>query len=224
MTDLLTSIQTALDLPCTPIPFTSDGALPSAFAVTELACASVAAAGQALSELLHQQTGHLPAVAVDRRLASLWFSTSLRPIGWQVPPLWDPVAGDYATRDGWIRLHTNAPHHRAAAERVLGACADRAAMAAKVAQWASAELEQAVVDAKGCAAEMRSWAQWQQHPQGLAGTHDPLRAEEAQDQDPAIENTAWGPARRLRVPVQVSGTVVRWDWPATDLGSHRAQW
>ncbi|TMU72397.1 acyl-CoA transferase [Pseudomonas fluorescens] len=174
MTDLLTSIQAALGLPHTPIPFTADGALPSAFAVTELACASIAAAGQAVSELLHQQTGHLSNVAVDRRLASFWFSTSLRPIGWQVPPLWDPVAGDYATRDGWIRLHTNAPHHRAAAERVLGACADRVAMAVKVAQWASMDLEQAVVDAKGCAAEMRSWAQWQQHPQGLAVNAEPL--------------------------------------------------
>lgn len=174
MTDLLTSIQTALDLPRTPIPFNGDDALPSAFAVTELACASIAVAGQAVSELLHQQTGDMPAVAVDRRLASFWFSTSLRPIGWQVPPLWDPVAGDYATRDGWVRLHTNAPHHRAAAERVLGACADRAAMAAKVAQWASTDLEQAVVDAQGCAAEMRSWAQWQQHPQGLAVNAEPL--------------------------------------------------
>jgi hypothetical protein len=174
MTDLLTSIQAALGLPRTPIPFTDRGALPSAFAVTELACASMAAAGQAVSELLRQQTGLRPAVEVDRRLASFWFATSIRPIGWQVPPLWDPVAGDYATRDGWIRLHTNAPHHRAAAERVLGACADRAAMAAKVAQWASTDLEQAVVEAKGCAAEMRSWAQWQQHPQGLAVNAEPL--------------------------------------------------
>lgn len=174
MTDLLTSIQAALGLSHTPIPFTNSGALPSAFAVTELACASIAAAGQAVAELLLQQTGHLPAVEVDRRLASFWFATSLRPIGWQVPPLWDPVAGDYQTRDGWIRLHTNAPHHRAAAERVLGACADRAAMAAKVAQWTSTDLEQAVVEAKGCAAEMRSWAQWQTHPQGLAVNAEPL--------------------------------------------------
>ncbi|AZZ77904.1 acyl-CoA transferase [Pseudomonas sp. RU47] len=174
MTDLLTSIQAALGLPHTPIPFTDRGALPSAFAVTELACASMAAAGQAVSQLIEQQTGHLPDVAVDRRLASLWFSTSIRPLGWQVPPLWDPIAGDYATQDGWIRLHTNAPHHRAAAERVLGACADRAAMAAKVAQWTSTDLEQAVVDAKGCAAEMRSWAQWQKHPQGLAVNAEPL--------------------------------------------------
>lgn len=174
MTDLLTSIQAALGLPHTSIPFTASGALPSAFAVTDLACVSIAVAGQAISELLHQQTGQLPAVEVDRRLASFWFSSSLRPIGWQVPPLWDSVAGDYATRDGWIRLHTNAPHHRAAAERVLGACSDRAAMAAKVAQWASTELEQAVVEAKGCAAEMRSWAQWRQHPQGLAVNAEPL--------------------------------------------------
>jgi crotonobetainyl-CoA:carnitine CoA-transferase CaiB-like acyl-CoA transferase len=174
MTDLLTSIQAALGLPHTPIPFTSSGALPSAFAVTDLACASIAAAGQAASELLHQQTGHLPDLEVDRRLASFWFATSIRPLGWSVPPLWDPVAGDYATRDGWIRLHTNAPHHRAAAERVLGACADRAAMADKVASWAKSELEQAVVDAGGCAAEMRTWDQWQTHPQGQAVNAEPL--------------------------------------------------
>ncbi|KNH47296.1 CoA transferase [Pseudomonas lini] len=174
MTGLLTSIQATLGLPHTPIPFTSSGALPSAFAVTDLACASIAAAGQAVSEWLQQHTGRLPALEVDRRLASFWFATSIRPMGWSVPPLWDPVAGDYATKDGWIRLHTNAPHHRAAAESVLGACADRAAMASKVAQWVKSDLEQAVVDAGGCAAEMRSWSQWQAHPQGLAVNAEPL--------------------------------------------------
>jgi hypothetical protein len=174
MTGLLTSIQAALGLPHTPIPFTSSGALPSTFAVTDLACASIAAAGQAVGELLQQHTGRLPSLEVDRRLASFWFATSIRPVGWSVPPLWDPVAGDYATQDGWIRLHTNAPHHRTAAESVLGACADRAAMASRVAQWAKTDLEQAVVDAGGCAAEMRTWAQWQAHPQGLAVNAEPL--------------------------------------------------
>jgi hypothetical protein len=174
MTDLLTSIQAELGLPLTPLTFTSSGALPSAFAVTDLACASIAAAGQAVSELLHQQTGRLPGLEVDRRLASFWFSSSIRPLGWKVPPLWDPIAGDYATKDGWIRLHTNAPHHRAAAEAVLGACIDRKSMAAKVSQWARTDLEQAVVDAGGCAAEMRTWEQWQAHPQGLAVNAEPL--------------------------------------------------
>ncbi|VVQ03532.1 Formyl-CoA:oxalate CoA-transferase [Pseudomonas fluorescens] len=174
MTDLLTSIQAALGLPHTPIPFTATGALPSAFAVTDLASASIAAAGQAISELLQQQTGRLPGLEVDRRLASFWFSSSIRPVGWSVPPLWDPIAGDYAARDGWIRLHTNAPHHRAAAESVLGACVDRAAVASKVEQWAKSDLEQAVVDAGGCAAEMRTWEQWQMHPQGHAVNAEPL--------------------------------------------------
>jgi hypothetical protein len=103
-------MQTAIGLPTTPIPFTGEGALSSAFAVTELASASIGVAGQAVAELIHQQTGRPPTLEVDRRLASFWFSTSLRPIGWSVPPMWDPVAGDYATADGWIRLHTNAPH------------------------------------------------------------------------------------------------------------------
>jgi crotonobetainyl-CoA:carnitine CoA-transferase CaiB-like acyl-CoA transferase len=201
MTDLLTSIQAALGLPHTPIPFTAQGALPSAFAVTDLACASIAAAGQAVSELLRQQTGQRPAVEVDRRLASFWFATSIRPIGWQVPPLWDPVAGDYQTRDGWIRLHTNAPHHRAAAERVLGACADRGAMAAKVAQWASTDLEQAVVEAKGCAAEMRSWTQWQTHPQGLAVNAEPLVhfLDSSDENNPAWQGSVAQPLAGIKV-------------------------
>ena len=168
MTDLLTPIQAALDLPPTPLTLTETGALPSTFAVTELAGASIGVAGQAVAELIRQQTGRLPSVSVDRRLASFWFSSSIRPVGWQVPPLWDPVAGDYASADGWIRLHTNAPHHRAAAERVLGKVADRAAIAANVAGWQAAELEQAIVEAGGCAAQMRTWRAWQTHPQGLA--------------------------------------------------------
>ncbi|QRK83126.1 CoA transferase [Pseudomonas granadensis] len=201
MTDLLTSLQAVLGLPPTPIAFNGRGALPSAFAVTDLACASLAAAGQTVSELIRQQSGELPTVAVDRRLASFWFSASIRPIGWQVPPLWDPVAGDYATADGWIRLHTNAPHHRAAAERVLGACADRAAMAAKVAKWTGTALEQAVVEANGCAAEMRSWAQWQQHPQGLAVNAEPLVhfAEQADGKALAWQGSAARPLAGVKV-------------------------
>ncbi|MCK6188721.1 CoA transferase [Pseudomonas sp. EYE_354] len=168
MTDLLTPIQAALDLPLTPLAFSEAGALPSTYAVTELASASIGAAGQAVAELIRQQTDRLPGVSVDRRLASFWFSSSIRPVGWHVPPLWDPVAGDYASADGWIRLHTNAPHHRAAAERVLGKVTERAEMARHVAPWHAAELEQAIVEAGGCAAQMRSWPAWQAHPQGLA--------------------------------------------------------
>ncbi|QXI29754.1 CoA transferase [Pseudomonas vanderleydeniana] len=168
MTDLLTSIQAALELPASRPDFTESGALPSAFAVTDLASASLAAVGASVAELLRQQTGQDPGISVDRRLASFWFASSLRPIGWNLPAPWDPIAGDYATADGWIRLHTNAPHHRAAAERTLGAASDRATMAGLVARWNKGELEQAIVDSGGCAAEMRTWDEWKSHPQGLA--------------------------------------------------------
>ncbi|MGN6580217.1 MAG: CoA transferase [Bordetella sp.] len=156
------------------VEITAQGALPSAFPVTDLAASSMAAAGLAVDEL-RQAAGHdASRLAVDRRLASLWFSSSLRPQGWRVPPLWDPIAGNYATRDGWIRLHTNAPHHRAAAEQVLGSHADRAGVAAAVSAWDALELETAIVQAGGCAAQMRSAREWASHPQGQAVAAEPL--------------------------------------------------
>lgn len=59
MTDLLTPIQAALDLPHTAPPMTEVGALPSTFAVTDLAAASIGAAGQAVTQLIQLQTGRL---------------------------------------------------------------------------------------------------------------------------------------------------------------------
>ncbi|EQD38954.1 CoA transferase, CAIB/BAIF family protein, partial [mine drainage metagenome] len=93
---------------------------------------------------------------------------SIEHIGWKPPAPWDPIAGDYPARDGWIRLHTNAPHHRAAAERVLGRHGDKAAMAHAVAAWTKGDLEAAVVETGGCAAEMRS-TEW-----GSGSTAEPL--------------------------------------------------
>ncbi|HWT98232.1 MAG TPA: CoA transferase [Terriglobales bacterium] len=154
---------------------TGSGSLPSVFPVTDLATASIAAAGLAVAELLAQRTVTTQTrVIVDRRLASFWFGLSLRPQGWELPPVWDPIAGDYAAADGWIRLHTNAPHHRAAALGVLGVPAEKAAVAAAVSRWPADELEAAVVAAKGCAATMRSQADWLQHPQGRAVGAEPL--------------------------------------------------
>ena len=113
-------------------------------------------------------------VTVDRRLASAWFAWSMRPAGWELPPVWDAVAGDHEAADGWIRLHTNAPHHRDAALGVLGAAADRDAVAVAVRPWRADELEGAVVAAGGCAAAMRDLAAWHAHPQGAAVAAEPL--------------------------------------------------
>jgi len=115
------------------VEFRGSGVLPSVFAVEDFASAAVGAAGLAIGELLAAGAGPANAVTVDRKLASLWYIGSIQPVGWSMPSPWDPIAGDYQTADGWIRLHTNAPHHRAAALGVLGVSPERDAVARAVA-------------------------------------------------------------------------------------------
>ncbi|WP_259464225.1 CoA transferase, partial [Pseudomonas prosekii] len=57
-----------------------------------------------------------------------------------------------------------------------------------------------------------------------AGTDQPLRAEDDRDQGLLVEQTPWGPAHRLHVPLKITGTPLQWATAATELGSHRAQW
>lgn len=147
-----------------------DGRYNSAFAVSELANASFAAMGQQLARLIQalDLSADLLPVTVNQRLASLWFGYSFAAQGWELPSLWDPIAGNYACRDGWIRLHTNLPHHRQAALGVLGCAGTPEAVTQAVATWEGSALEQAIVSAGGVAAFMRSRADWLAHPQGQA--------------------------------------------------------
>ena len=151
-----------------------EGDLQSVFAVTDLSGAAVGAACLAVAEVVATRHGAAPRAWVDRRLASFWFGASIRPHGWALPAAWDAVAGDYQAADGWIRLHTNAPRHRAAALAVLDVAADRDAVAQAVRNWRADELEHAVVQNGGCAAAMRDTAAWAGHPQGQAVTAEPL--------------------------------------------------
>jgi len=96
-------------------------------------------------------------------------------------PSWDSVAGDYRAKNGWIRLHTNAPHHRARAMAVLGVDEDRDMVARAVAAWDAEALENAIVEARGCAAMMRSFERWAEHPQGAAVAKEPLIIWEERD-------------------------------------------
>jgi hypothetical protein len=157
-----------------PVRMVGEGDLTSAFPVSDLAAAAIAAAGLAVAELIAARFGDWPTVTVDRRLASFWFAGTLRPEGWSLPPAWDPIAGDYAASDGWIRLHTNAPRHRAVALAVLGTAAERDAVAAIVSRWRADDLEAAIVAEGGCAATMRSLGDWIVHPQGRSVAAEPL--------------------------------------------------
>jgi crotonobetainyl-CoA:carnitine CoA-transferase CaiB-like acyl-CoA transferase len=156
---------------------TGQGSFASAFPVTRLAVESMALAAEAVADVVGL-VAPTPSVVIDRTLASWWFSWSLRPDGWELPPVWDPIAGDHATADGWIRLHTNAPRHRRAALTALGfrpdADTERETVVQAVRSWKADELETAVVDAGGAAAAMRSPGAWADHAQGGAVAAEPL--------------------------------------------------
>jgi crotonobetainyl-CoA:carnitine CoA-transferase CaiB-like acyl-CoA transferase len=159
--------------------------------VSGLATASVATAALLAAEVCNAAGQDSGEVTVDRGLVDAWFGFALKPVGWSLPSPWDPIAGDYPTRDGWIRLHTNAPHHRASALRVLGVEADREQVAAAVAGWSSEDLEAAVVAAAGCAAALRPPEEWAVHPQGIAVAAEPLVDVAATDGSSA--ESSWRP-------------------------------
>jgi len=157
--------------------------LPSIFDVTGLAAASVAAATLAAAEFHASRTGTpLLPVSVDTRAASAAFACEalFTPVGWQVPPVWDPIAGNYRARDGWIRLHTNYAYHRAAVQWVLSpydknGAQDKESVAAEVRRMKASELEDGVVEsAGGCAAVMRTREEWLASPQGAATAQAPV--------------------------------------------------
>ena len=163
------------------ITFHGDHSSNDYFDLTGLASSSIAAAGHALAGFQHDVSGNRPEVRVDRTLATRWFSATLRPIDWQLPSIWDAFAGNYQTKDGWVRLHTNLYAHRIAAMRgILGKALsdnpeqDKQDLTAKISTMSSLDVENAVVQAGGCAAEMRSSTDWANHPQGRAVASEPL--------------------------------------------------
>jgi hypothetical protein len=144
--------------------------LPSVFDVTGLATASVAAATLAAAEFHAIRNAEpVAAVIVDSRAACAAFAAEalFTPVGWTLPEPWDPIAGNYQARGGWIRLHTNYAYHRTAVTRLLKAD-DRASVRTAVSQWEAADLEAAVVASGGCAAAMHDRDSWQTSGPGHA--------------------------------------------------------
>src|SRR5262249_23056355 len=162
--------------------------LPSVFPVATAAAASVAAATLAAAGLLADRNRQpLRTVTGDAMHAPLAFpgERHVRILHRALGDLWDPLAGDYPTADGWIRLHTNYPHHRTAALQVLGVPPDRAAVTSHVAQRSAHDLESAVIAAGGVAAALRSREEWHVHAHGARIGEGPLLAIQLGEDCPA---------------------------------------
>lgn len=151
-------------------------ALPSSFDVTTAAQASLGLAALAAAEIGHVRGAPRQTISVDRTLAAVectaWFA-----LDGKSPPLWDPISGLYPcggpdAPGGWIRIHANFAHHRDGALRLLGLPpgpdTDRAAVSQALQRWTAEAFEQAAADAGLVVAALRSFAQWDAHPQALA--------------------------------------------------------
>ena len=193
LTEVLAALRVAAKVELTLV---GEGGLSSAFPVSELATVAIGSAALAAAEYAGSRR-----VIVDRRLSSAWFATSIRPIGWALPSVWDPIAGDYKTRDSWLRLHTNAPHHKAAALAVLDCDDSSVSVTDAVSTWNGRELEAAIISAGGCAAVMQTIDEWSTSVQGIAVAAEPLVSWRDSDSGraPQHQGTALRPLRGVRV-------------------------
>lgn len=166
----------------TGVRFSGPGTLPSRFAVTDFAAATLGTLGAAVAELVSAAGGGDPAVEVDRQLATEWCKPTPRTVGGWASPGASEFTGAYATRDGrWIRFQMNYARQRAGTLAALGldpagAAVDRQAVARAVLERDGAELEQAVSAGTGAAALCRTAEEWAEHPQGMAVAAEPLVA------------------------------------------------
>src|SRR6266436_1138091 len=155
----------------------ADPVLPTPFHIGAAGAATLAASGLAATELWQVRTGRRQRVTVDLRQATAALRSGhyLQLAGTDVSSERNTVMGFYPTRDGrWSYLHCNFPNHCAAALSVLGVAEDREAVARAASTWNAADLEEAIIAAKGAGGMARTQAEWAKHPQGVAVAALPL--------------------------------------------------
>jgi CoA-transferase family III len=150
--------------------------LPARYPVTAAAAGAVAAGVLAGACLAADAAGaaETPPVEVDRTHASLACRSERYLEADGLPAVPDPRGGDLRCADGWIRIHTLYPHHRAAARRVLGGATGRGEVAAAVGGWQAEQLQEAVVAAGGAAARLQTTEGWAASAPGRAARAQPL--------------------------------------------------
>jgi len=155
----------------------ADPILPTDFKIGTAASAVIAAGALAASEIWRLRTGRRQSVAVDLRAAVAAFRSERYLRADSLPDLHrrDPLFGFYEAGDGrWIQIHSNMPHHRDGALKLLGCEGTRESTAAAVAKWKAGDLEDAFAAAGLPTGMVRSRTEWHAHPQGLAVAELPL--------------------------------------------------
>jgi crotonobetainyl-CoA:carnitine CoA-transferase CaiB-like acyl-CoA transferase len=180
-----------------------DPILPSSFAVGTAAQSSIAASALAAAAIGLLRGGPRQRVSVDMRHAAVEFRSEryLKVNGKPPGDPWDRIAGTYRCGDsGWVRLHTNFPHHRDGVLRLLGCDYERAAVARALQDWTAQAVEDALAEGGLVGSRMRSFAEWEAHPHSHALNAQPVVSiEKIGDAPPRIPGPASRPLEGVRV-------------------------
>src|SRR5476651_716734 len=146
--------------PTDAVKFTgdTDPILPTPFRIGVAGAATLAATGLAAADLWELRTGRRQDIGVDVRqaAASLRSGHYLKVGDGHVSSERNAIMGFYPAKDGrWSYIHANFPNHRAAALKVLGCAESRDAVTSAVATWNAADLEEAIIAAKGAGGMVR---------------------------------------------------------------------
>jgi crotonobetainyl-CoA:carnitine CoA-transferase CaiB-like acyl-CoA transferase len=189
------------------VRFHGDGALPSPFAVTDFAAATIAAAGAAVGELLEASGAEPSVIDVDRVLSSGWFHIFPMPPSRTLPgyqqrePVsktspWmsgklSPWLTEFETADSrWLRIQATFPSMTKQLTKTLGTREDVSEVAAAIGKYPGEEIEQQLVDARVTVALSRTIDEWLTHPAGRAAHAEPIVHVQAS----AADGSSWEPA------------------------------
>jgi hypothetical protein len=135
--------------------------------------------GLLISHLWEEKTGikQNPTIDITHAYLSPSAVFLIRSNGYPIYP-WDlpyPTVGIYPTRDNrHIFINGGYPNLRDRILKVLDVPNDQQSIRDAISAWDALSLENALADAKACAAIVRDKAEWLSHPQGIALSNSPI--------------------------------------------------
>jgi crotonobetainyl-CoA:carnitine CoA-transferase CaiB-like acyl-CoA transferase len=154
--------------------------LPSSFKIGRLAQTSIALSALTAA-LIHslRNNSKVPRVTVPLQHAVIEFKSERLYLlnGRSTPPPWGPIGGLHKTADGYVRIHDNFRNHRNGALKLLGcpSTANRSDIAEAVLKWNTIDLETAAFQNGIVISALRSYAEWDLHPQSKAISDFPIK-------------------------------------------------
>lgn len=147
--------------------------LPSRLHAAELVRDAIATASLAAARLAAVE----PDIRLDTdRVATAVTSDRHLRLDGAAPDVWSPTSGFFAARDGWVRTHTNYPHHRTRLLAALELPADATpeTLAARVAELDAGDLERRALAADALAVAVRDPDGWAREPASEALAGEPV--------------------------------------------------